>query len=313
MLKTYIRYPFTDEQMRRFEELDLDIIDGRDRDITPEEIAETEAYVSFSQFDKYPLEQWKNLRFVQSLSAGVNTFPMDGFQERGIVLANAKHVYSRPIAEWVVMRILEANKDAKGHFAMERDKHWELNLNLPEITDQKIGIIGTGSIASDTAKLLQVFDAYVIGYNTDGRAVANFDACYPLENIEETAEHLDFLVLCAPETPDLVDFIDAEFLKYLKSDVRIINIGRGSIIDEKALEDFLMENPEAIAILDVFKTEPLPEDHPFWTMDNVWVSPHVSAASNHLKERLMAITLHNLEAYLTGDEYKNQIDLSKGY
>lgn len=311
-MKVYIQYPFTDEQVQKIEDLGVEIIDGRDASSRSMR-EQAEGLITIPIFDQFPMEEWKNLRYIQSLRAGVNGFPLKEIEKRNITLTNAKHIYSRPIAEWVVMRILEANKKAKYHFQLEEKRKWELDLSFPEITGKKIGFLGTGSIAQETAKLLQVFDAHITGYNTDGRAIDYFDICYPLRQIEETVSALDVLVLAAPETAELMDFVDGEFLSHLHEEILLINIGRGTIIDEVALEQFLNENKNALAILDVFKTEPLPDEHPFWTMENVWVSPHVSASSSFIDERLIALTEKNLEAYLKGDPLTTPVDPKKGY
>lgn len=312
-MKTFIKYAFNDAQMKKFEDLGLDIIDARHRKPTQEEIESAEAFVSFANFDKYPIENWKNLRFIQSVSAGVNTFPMEELEKRGIVLCNAKGVYSRPIAEWVVMRILAANKRILRHFKMQEEKVWEQDMSFPEVGSQTIGFVGTGSLATESANLLKAFGPKMIGYNTDGRSVEPFDETYPLKDIRDTMGELDVIVLTAPEMPELTDFVNADFLSHLKENIVFINVGRGTIVDEDAMEEFLNKNNDALAILDVFKTEPLPQNHPFWTMDNLWVSPHVVSSSNFINDRITDLALHNLKAFMEGTPLKNEIDLQRGY
>lgn len=311
-MKTFIAYPFTEEQLDRFRQEDTQIVFYKDP-YTDDDLADVDSIVAFQPFKKHTLQEFPRLQFLQLMSAGINQVDTDALKERGITLANAKGIYSIPIAEWVLMRLLEVNKRAFSHRDMQRDKIWEQDLGMPELTGSRIGIAGTGSIGTEIARKLLAFDVEVIGFNTDGRTTDHVEISYPLSTLAEHLQELDALVLATPETPATKGIINRALLQKAPDDLVLINIGRGSAVDEEALIDYLQENPKATAILDVFQTEPLPQKSPLWNMEQVIVSPHVCASSDRATDRLAKLAIDNLRNWKEQKPVINEIDLDRGY
>lgn len=311
-MKTFIAYPFTEEQLDVFRAEDTEVIYYRDP-YTEEDLADVDSIIAFQPFQKHALLAFPRLQFLQLLSAGINQVNTEDLKRHGVRLANAKHIYSIPIAEWVIMRLLEVNKRAFQHMDMQRGRVWEQDLGMPELTGSRIGIAGTGSIGSEIARRLEAFDVHLTGFNTDGRPSDHFEQSYRLANLGEHIGDLDVLILATPETPDTIGMIGKELFDRAPSHLTLVNVGRGSAVKETELIDFLRANKDATAVLDVFEKEPLPDDSPLWQMDNVIVSPHVSASSDRATDRLVQLAAANLRNWKNGDALDNEIDLDRGY
>lgn len=311
-MKTFIAYPFTEEQLDVFRAEDTEVIYYRDP-YTEEDLADVDSIIAFQPFQKHALLAFPRLQFLQLLSAGINQVNTEDLKRHGVRLANAKHIYSIPIAEWVIMRLLEVNKRAFQHMDMQRGRVWEQDLGMPELTGSRIGIAGTGSIGSEIARRLEAFDVHLTGFNTDGRPSDHFEQSYRLADLGEHIGDLDVLILATPETPDTIGMIGKELFDRAPSHLTLVNVGRGSAVKETELIDFLRANKDATAVLDVFEKEPLPDDSPLWQMDNVIVSPHVSASSDRATDRLVQLAAANLRNWKNGDALDNEIDLDRGY
>lgn len=310
-MKLFVAYPFTDDQFTELKK-EHEVIYFKD-DYTEADLQEIEGIIAFHPFAKHALSDFPKLSFIQLVSAGINQVDLKALEEKGITLANARGIYSIPIGEWVVMRLLEANKRARDIFELQAQKKWEQWMFMPELTGSKIGFVGTGSLAQEAVKRLLAFHVELIGFNTDGKAAEHFGETYPLATLADHIGTLDALVLCTPETPGTIGIVNEEVLARAKSDLTLINVGRGTILDEDALVRFLQANESALAILDVFQTEPLPEDSSLWTLPNSWVSPHVSASSDRIKERLFELATVNLGNLSAGTPLRNEIDKNRGY
>lgn len=311
-MKAFVAFTFTPEQLDEIAKSGVELLYFRDAH-TEQDMEEIDAIVAFQPFAKYSPDAFPNLKLVQLMSAGINHVDGRDLRQRGVALANARGVYSIPIAEWVTMHLLMHGKRVREVFALQADKSWEQWMYNPELTGKRIGIVGTGSIASEIVKRLTAFDVRLEGLNTTGRAVDGYEACYPIDQLRDRIPHWDALVLTAPDTPQTRHLIDENVLQNAREDLLLINIGRGSLIDESALIPFLETNKTAAAALDVFETEPLPQDSPLWTLPNVIVSPHVSASSNQVADRLAALARENLSRLQTGQPLVNEIDVDRGY
>ena len=132
-------------------------------------------------------------------------------------------------------------------------------------------------------------------------------------SLDEVLHEADYVVLAAPETPETRHLIGAKQLQQLKPTAFLINVARGSLVDEAALVETLRRRAIAGAALDVTEREPLPPDSPLWTLDNVFITPHISAVSEYLWDRQTELLLDNLDRWFTGRELRNRVDLNRGY
>ena len=154
-----------------------------------------------------------------------------------------------------------------------------------------------------------------VGVNTDGRAVDDVDEVYATRHLEQALQESDFVILTVPLVPSTRHLIGRQALDAMKDSAYLINIARGSVVDEQALIDALEQKRIAGAVLDVFDEEPLPTEHPFWTMDNVIVTPHISGLSPMYMTRAVDVFIENLMHYSAGEigKMQNVIDPKKQY
>ncbi len=313
-LKALVTFKYTDEEMKTLEDLGYEIVFVDERDISfSKNMKDVDMMVCFNPFDKIDIENFPNLKWIQLLSAGINQVPLEKVKNQNIILTNNRGGYSIPIAEWTVMKILEMLKNSKEFYDKQREKLWKVNTSLLELYNKTIGFIGTGDIAQETAKRLKGFGVEIIGFNLSGRDAEYFDKTYKIDEIENFASQLDFLVIAAPYTEGTHHLVNENAFKTMKDGVYLVNIARGSIIDENALISNLQNGKVKKAALDVFEEEPLPEDSPLWNMDNVIISPHNSWASEMNFRRRYEIAYKNMKRYINNEELINVVDIKRGY
>ena len=225
------------------------------------------------------LEKLPKLRWVQLPSAGYDMIDADYIRKRRITLTNAKDVFSIPIAEDVVCKILMHNTNAFKYLENKKTRTWDRSLKRTELKGQTIGIIGTGSIATEIAKRLKPFGVEILGHKrTPVMAMPYFDEIYSGKNgLEYVLSVSDYVVVTADLNKSTHHLINKDNLKFMKKDASIINIARGSIINQEDLKEALKNNLISYAGLDVFEVEPLPADDELWELDNAYLTPHASA------------------------------------
>lgn len=313
-MKTLVTFKFTEEEFQTLKNLGYDVIYKNEKDITfSEGIKDIDTMVCFNPFDKIDIDLFPNLKWIQLLSAGINHVPVDKVLSKDIVLTNNKGGYSVAISEWIILKILEMLKNSKEFHNNQNSKIWKIDTSLLELYGKTVGFLGTGSIAKETAKRLEAFGVKILGFNTEGKNTKYFHKSYNIKDINNIVSELDILVISAPYTDETHHLVDDVVLSNMKNDSYIVNIARGSIIDEKALIKSLKSGTIKKAALDVFEEEPLPENNPLWSMDNVYLSPHTSWVSEMVRRRRYEIAYRNMSKYINGEKMDNIIDFEKGY
>lgn len=204
-------------------------------------------------------------------------------------------------------------KNTREFYRSQDERLWRVDTSPLELYGKTIGFIGTGSIAQEAAKRLEPFGVDIIGINFSGRPTEHFPSCVSVDKIHHVLPQCQFIVIAAPATEDTYRLLDREAFANMRDGTYIVNIARGSIIDEEALIESLNSGKIKKAALDVFEKEPLPEKSPLWEMDNVLISPHNSWASEMDRSRVYDITYKNLKNYIEGKPLINIIELAKGY
>jgi len=166
---------------------------------------------------------------------------------------------------------------------------------------KKVGIVGLGAIGKEIAKKCKAFGMVVYGIATKEREVEGVDYSFGDENLAQVLKEVDYLILVVPNTPRTRKMIGAKELSLMKPTAYLINIARGEIIDEEALVDALKTGKIAGAALDVFNTEPLPADHPFWELENMILTPHLGGMSENYVIQVLSIFEENLRRFLRGE------------
>jgi phosphoglycerate dehydrogenase-like enzyme len=174
--------------------------------------------------------------------------------------------------------------------------------------------IGFGAIGQEVAKIIRPLGMRVWGVTRSGRADEGLaEQVFPASKLDEALPQADFVVLAAPETPETRKMMGAREFALMKPSAYFLNVSRGALVDELALISALEQRKIAGAALDVASQEPLPPENPLWKLDNAFITPHMSAVSEHLWERQTDLLMENLERWFAGDELLNRVDLNRGY
>ena len=236
---------------------------------------------------------------VQATSAGLDRLPVEYMEKHHIRCYNAKGVYSIPMAEWTVMSILEICKNAHCFFKKQQEHEWEKDRTLLELTGKKVCIVGYGDVGHETAKRLAAFGTEITAVN---RSRVEEDGVIsrwlPLDRLDEALSEADIVILCIALTEETRGLLNADKLRLMKQGSILVNVARGSLIDEKELISCLKEGKLRGAALDVFETEPLPAESELWEMSGVIIGPHNSFVGDKVRERMFSLIYRNLEKML---------------
>lgn len=260
--------------------------------------------------EKWPQEIYTNLKYIQVMSAGLDSVPVDELLARGVLVSNGRGLYSSYISEWILAQVLDSCRNLDYFKEVQREHKWMRhamdNSNIA-LEGRTVSIVGPGSIGRAAAKRFKGFDMHVIAVN---RSVITdcpyIDETVSLENRTEAFERSDVVVVTIPLTPETRGIIDAKSLDSMRDDAIFVNIARGGVVDEPALIERLEKGKFRRAALDVFAREPLPADSPIWDFPNVTVSPHDSSHAVGLDERRLQFACDNLSRYLKGEKLVNQ-------
>lgn len=246
-----------------------------------------------NDFDKF-----KNIKLIQLTSVGLDRVPVDKIKAKGCKLFNAKGVYSTPMAEWALFRVLEKYKQGWFFKSEQEKKHWTKNRGIKEIFGTKVAIIGAGNIGSEVARRFKSFGAYIYGYDIHTNSTPYFDNMLLIDTLKQNIDRYDVVILTVPLLPSTKGLMSKDILKSLKNEAIIVNISRGAIIDEQALIEVFSDRQDLFAALDVFELEPLSKDSLLWSLPNVAISPHNSFVSNGNNNRLFNVIYTNLKDFI---------------
>ncbi len=314
MIKAVFTYDYGEERMQQVRALGYDVLICSEKNIlfTPE-MAEAEVLVCYSPFATLNISRMTKLRWIQLSSIGIDQVPLEKVKASKIVVCNNRGGYSIPMGEWIVSKILEIYKQSKFFHNNQQRHNWQLTTDVLELYGKRIGFIGTGTIAQEAAKRLKGFDVSMIGFNTSGKMVHPFDECFPIGILDRWIQRFDVLVVAVPSTKDTNKLISRNLLKKMKDTSIIINVSRGSVLDENALQEQLNAGKFMGAALDVFEQEPLSADNPLWDMERVHVTPHNCWMSERRNDRRFELILENLKRYSQKQDLLNRVDLERGY
>jgi phosphoglycerate dehydrogenase-like enzyme len=274
------------------------------------------------------LEPPARLRWVHTGTAGVASLLHPELQQHGVVLTNSAGTHAEPMADTVLGMILHFARGIDFAVRAQQRAAWDLapfeavDSGIGELAGTTVGIIGFGGIGRAVARRAGALGMHVLasrrrepaagdegGDGSDGgvKVLTGDDA---LDRILVAA---DVVVITLPSTPATRGMIGARELRLMRPGAVLVNVARGDIIDEPALIDALQHGRLRGAGLDVFATEPLPQDSPFWRLPNVLITPHVSATTPHFWERQATLIMDNLDRYLHGRPLRNVVDPEAGY
>ena len=263
------------------------------------ELKQVDGVICNRLFDYHNLTQFKQLKFIQLTSAGTDQLPLEELEKRGIKLFNARGVYSIPIAEWVVGKILEFAKQSHPLYGQQQAHVWQKRRDLQELAGKTALIIGVGSIGTEIARRLQAFDLKVIGVGRTERKCSSCNQYILSQHLDLVLPDCDIVILSLPYIPAMHHYFDEHRLALCKKGSVLINVSRGNLIDEKALIRLIRADHFQGVALDVFEQEPLPSESDLWNLNQVIITPHISFVSPRNKARLFKIIMGNLAEIIT--------------
>jgi phosphoglycerate dehydrogenase-like enzyme len=252
------------------------------------------------------------LRWIHSMSAGVDQFLKPGFVESDVVFTNSVGAHAPAIAESVFGMLLFVVKRLGEHWDAQKEHRWG-RARKDELRGKTLGVIGLGHVGAEVARLGQAFGMRVVATRRAAEASEMVDEVWEPGGLPRLLAESDFVVMCAALTAETRGMIGEAELRQMKPTAWFVNIARGALVQEDALLRALREQWITGACLDVFAQEPLPPDSLFWSLPNVFVTPHSSASTPQLMGRALDIFLENLRRYRAGRPLLNVVDKRRGY
>ena len=247
--------------------------------------------------------------WVHSVQAGVDRFPLERFREANVRLTNSTGLHGDAIGETVAGYMLAFARRLHTHVANQRDKRW----SRPEwdepwtIAGERACVVGLGSLGRGVVDRATGLGLDVDGVRRTPVPEPGVDRVYVPKDLDRAVSDARFVVLTVPLTAETEEMIDAEVFAAMRENAYLINVARGSVVDQRALVRALDDGEIAGAALDVFETEPLPESSPLWEMDEVIVTPHAGSATRQYGDHVASIVAESVSRLRAGEEPVNRV------
>lgn len=299
----------------------IDVVHIDQQGVADGELADAEAF--FSWWTPVPaltevLAAAPHIRWIQSSAAGVDWMLIPPIIERDLLLTKSSGAQAKPIAEFVMMLILNHAKRPQELQQQARAQNWyglhgPSAVHLTELSGKTVVILGLGTIGREVAQRAAAFELRVLGSRRNPAPMAHVDRVVGVDHWRDLLPEADYLVLSTPLTEETRGMLDGEALALLKPNAYIINIARGELIDTPALIAALSAGAIAGAALDALPEEPLPPEHPLWDAPHVLITPHVAWSSPDTSLRTVELFLTNLARFCSGEPLINVVDKAAGY
>ena len=267
------------------------------------------------RFTKDMLESAKQIKWVQSLSAGVDHMPMAEMENRGILLTNGRGIHKIHMTEYAIAAMIMM---ARNFHVMSRNQikgRYDRNVSQGQIHGSTVGIIGLGSIGTEIARVSKFLGMNVLTVKSSSGHVPEYvDRSYERKDMVKVFEESDYVINLLPSTRSTINLIDGKYFSAMKDTAVFINMGRGNTVNEDDMIEALRSKSIKGVVTDVYNNEPLSEDSPLWSLDNIIMTPHICGENPHYMERAYKIFKENLRVFATGEgEMVNLVDANKGY
>ena len=260
-----------------------------------------------------PARYAPHLKWFCTTNAGYDVFLKDGiFASPDAVLSNCVGAYGVTLSEHIVaVTLMMMRRQCEYRDIMAR-REWTRDLAVRSIHGSRVLILGTGDIGTETARRLRAFGpACITGFNRRGQNPEGlFDRIVGLDALDAVLPETDLLVMCLPGTAETSGLMNAERLALMPGDAFLVNVGRGSALDQAALSEQMKAGRFAGAALDVFRQEPVPADDPLWETPRLLMTPHVAGNVSlpYTVDRIVDLFLEDFENYCAGRPLKRQVD-----
>ena len=288
----------------------VDVLSRKDQPSSAQ-LAQTEALLAWGAPPGL-LPRMPALRWAQALTAGVEGWLALPDLPMGLTLTCARGTHRESMPENILGGLFYLTKPYAACVADQRHSKWVRRVATP-LTGQTLGILGLGAVGQDVARLANALGMTVIGTKRNPTPLPGLAEVLPPERTNDVLARSDFVVLLLPATPATENFIDAERLSHMKTTAWLLNFGRGHLIDDAALIAAAGAKKIGGAILDVFRQEPLPETHPFWKAEGIFVLPHIGGGHPKRDSVVAQLFVDNLGRFLDGKPLRETVDRAAGY
>ena len=289
----------------------LDVAAGFDDASLDRHIGDAEALLAW-KFPLAVLERARALRWIQLSSAGAEQLLPARDRLGSIVVTNTRGIHVDLMADYAFAAMVALNMHFPKFFANQQARTWEQRLSVP-LAGRTLGVIGAGAIGGEIARRGAAFGMQVLAVKRTATPVEGAAEVVAPDRLHDVLGRSDFAVLVVPQTAATRGMMGEAALRAMKRTGYLINIARGSVVDEAALVRALREQWIAGAALDVFEEEPLPAESPLWSLPNVIVTPHVAGEPADYARRVAEVFVDNLMRVRRGEPFRNVVDFDRGY
>ncbi len=258
-------------------------------------------------FSEEMLRRAKHLKWIHTFTTGTDGLRSISTLRKDVVLTSGRGVHGPQVSEMALLMMLALSRGLKRMISNQPRALWE-RWQQRRVFGKTVVILGIGVIGENLATRCVAFGMRVIGVSRTPRQLPGFERMVPYAELSHVAAQADFLVIIAPYSKETDRIVNERVLRAMKPTACVVNVARGGVLEEAALLAVLRENRIAGAALDVFATEPLPPDHPFWSDERVIVTPHVSGGSDFAPALHMPIIESNIRCFLEG-RFKDMINI----
>jgi len=290
---------------------DLDVVVGAGDDLLGRHIEDAEVLLAW-RFPLHALKRARRLRWIQLTSAGVDHVVDAAGDLGGVVVTNARGIHAALMADYTIGAVVMLQWNVRRLLRNQAARVWRHQYTEP-LAGKTLGVVGLGSIGGEIARRGAAMGMRVLGMRRDPRPAAGVERMFGPAELREMLASCDFVVLVVPGTASTRGMIGEGELRSMRPSAFLVNVARGSVVDEPALVRALEEGWIAGAALDVFATEPLPPASPLWSMDNVIVTPHVAGEPAEYAHRAFEVFAQNIVRWRDGRPLQNVVDLTRGY
>ncbi|CUS98112.1 D-2-hydroxyacid dehydrogenase [Candidatus Kryptobacter tengchongensis] len=271
--------------------------------------------IIFGDFERNHARLAKNLRWVHLGYAGVDMILYPEIVNSDVIVTCSKGIHQHHMTEFLFGMILTLTRRFDKIYNVQKLKIWDKQVakEFVSLRGKTMGILGLGNIGRQIAKVSKAFEMYVIGMKRTKANVEYVDEVITKEEMQYLLENSDFIVVVLPLTEETFHLIGEREFEMMSKKPYFFNIGRGAVVDEKALIDALKNGKIRGAGLDVFENEPLPKDSPLWEMENVLITPHIAGLFPNYWEEPVNLFIENFKRYIDGKNLMNVVDKVVGY
>ena len=268
--------------------------------------ADTNAIFSDQFFIETNIDQIPNLSYLQVATSGFDRINLHHPKLANAVVSGSRGVFNQPMAQYVLSHVLSVYQNHRFFLQTQKDQQWRPSRHNEELAGKRVAIVGLGQIGQQVAKTFSFFGAKVDGFNRSDIDSIYVQNRYALIDLQNKINEYEVVIVCLALNQDTSGLFNASLLEKLNPKAIFINIGRSELLDESAMIQLLQNKKIRHAVLDTFSKEPLPKDHPFWALENLTITPHISFTSIQNLERMFDALYNNLQLYLQNEGLINQ-------